>query len=137
MSWFDAASETATIKQFEPLPPGTYQACITDIIAKLDVNNNEYIKVDFETAKGKVIDFLYLQSPYEEKERNGRAKLKLLCQIKGIQSLGGPSDLANFVGMECQIVVGQYTQKKEGFLPIIRNNVKDIKPCSEITSAPL
>lgn len=132
MSFFDAENEQSELNDFTPLPAGTYHMCVTDMDMKEDQHGIEYIAVTYEVCDGdhknrKLFDNIYLTHEIESLQKNSRAKLKLLCQAKNIKSLGGPSDLAKFIGLEVWLKVDLYTsKKKEDAKP--RNIINKIAP---------
>ena len=82
-----------------------------------DKNDQEYIKLVLEVLDGekkgrKLFENLRLDSEYEGVKKQSEAVLKKLCEAKGIDSLGGPRDLAKFIGLELDVKIGLFTTKK-------------------------
>ena len=130
---FNAKEETATLSDFSPLPAGIYHMCVEEMELKIDQNGLEYIALNFIVCDGehkqrKIFENLYLSHQIETLQRNSRAKLKLLCEAKGVEALKGSSDFAQFIGFEVWVKLGLYEGKTQDGTKKARNIINGIKP---------
>ena len=131
--FFDAKSETATLSDFSPLPAGVYHMCVEEMELKIDQNGLEYIALNLIVCDGdhkqrKIFENLYLSHEIETLQRNSRAKLKLLCEAKGIDGLKSSSEFAQFMGFEVWVKLGVYDSKSKDGTKKTRNIINGIKP---------
>lgn len=117
MSWFSAKDSKADFNDYSPLPAGIYKMFVEECELATDKNNQEYIKLVLEVLDGekkgrKLFENLRLDSEYEGVKKQSEAVLKKLCEAKGIETLGGPRDLAKFIGLELDVKIGLFTTKK-------------------------
>jgi len=117
MSYFDASEVEEKLGGYGPIPRGVYSMCVEECVENEDKHGNPYIKLMMTVTEGphrnrKLFNNLYLNHPeWEGAVKNGRATLKALCEVIGLKTLRGPRDLANFIGMECDVDLGVYKDK--------------------------
>lgn len=126
MTWFDARNETAKLNEFELIEPGRYTATITEINLKDDKWGNEFIKIEltFDDNRRKFFDNVYFaHSEFPDMANKGRARMKLYCELAGLEGLQGPNDLKRLIGAQYTIVMGAYTPKNGGERKNVINNI--------------
>ena len=124
--FFDARNETAKLNEFELIEPGTYVATITEIGLKDDQYGNEYVRVEltFDDTRRKFFDNVYFNHPeFANLATKGRARMKLYCELAGLEGLQGPNDLKRLIGAQYLIVMGAYTPKNGGERKNVINNI--------------
>jgi len=127
--FFNAEECTDKLLSFAPLPAGDYKVCLTECKFEQSDEGYDIVKCSYQVLEGEqkdrtFSDSCWLTSSMATAQTNGRAKLKLLCDLAGIKALRGPSDLANFVGMVLLVTLDAYN-KKDG--SGIRNSVSNIQ----------
>lgn len=128
--FFDARNETAKLNDFELIEPGTYVATITEIGLKDDKWGNEYIKIEltFDDSRRKFFDNVYFtHSEFPDMATKGRARMKLYCELVGLEGLQGPNDLKRLIGAQYLIVMGAYTPKNGGERKNVINNILPVQ----------
>jgi len=130
MTWFDAKNETAKLNDFSLIEPGVYVATITEVGLKDDQYGNEYVRFEltFDNRR-KYFDNVYMAHPqFADMATKGRARLKLYCQLAGLDDLKGPNDLKRLIGAQYRVQMGAYTPKN-GFEK--KNVINNILPLEE------
>lgn len=115
--FFDAKNATETLRNFEPLPLNKYLMTVIEMEEKEDRFDNPYIKCVLEVIDGpyknrKIFNNLYLSHPeWDNAVKAGRATLKSLCDVQGIEAIKTSSDLGRLVGGEYLVSLGLYKGK--------------------------
>ena len=126
--YFNAKEETASFQDYSVLPAGVYHMTVWEMELKTDRSENEYIKLvlavcDGEHKSRKHFENLYLDSEFENAQRQARIILKSLCEAAGIEALQGPSDFLKLIGAEIDVKMAVY-KKKDGNEMNIINNIR-------------
>lgn len=138
MSWFDAENEKAELNTFLKLPTGNYRMLLKGTEVARDIYNNEYIYVQWQILSGEYegrtfTDRLFLTHDIAGIQNSSRAKLKILCEMNELKSLGGPRDLEKLHGTKAELKV-TYSKKEKDGKEYENNYVNGITPLEKKTT---
>lgn len=98
---FDANQHEPVSTDFEPIPNGTYLACVVDSAMKpTKAGNGEYLQLEFEILDGPfkgrhLWDRLTLRHPSQVAVQIAQGKLSALCRAVGVLTPGDSIELHN------------------------------------------